>query len=299
MAQPKVFVSYSHRDDAFAMRFIADLRSAGAWVWADDGELWSNNPLQRISEGLSSCEWFVQVLTPDAIMSRWVTEEVLAAIHMRLQGKIRGVLFIRAAPVLDDDLPALWSTYKIIDAMANYSTALNDILKAVGITPSTANRLNRSETIFISYRRDDSEGHAGRLHDNLIRRYGESTVFMDLAIEPGADFVTTLEDAVGSCAVLLAVIGRQWLTVTNVTTGKRRLDDPNDFVRIEIVTALRRGIGVIPILVHNARMPGTDDLPDDLKSLARRQAQEMTALRWEYDFGKLSQVLDKAVGSAK
>ena len=100
--------------------------------------------------------------------------------------------------------------------------------------------------IFISYRRDDSSGHAGRLADRLVEHFGRNRIFVDTdTIEPGEDFVTAIERAVGSCEILVAVIGRHWLSAG----GTGRLNDPNDFVRLEIATALRRDIRVIPVLV--------------------------------------------------
>ncbi len=96
--------------------------------------------------------------------------------------------------------------------------------------------------------------------------------------------------------MLLAVVGRYWLTVTDEKTGKRRLDNPNDYVRIEIATALQRNIRVIPLLVNRATMPHDDELPDNLKPLARRNALEITDQRWDYDVGNLEAVLDKIVG---
>jgi hypothetical protein len=106
--------------------------------------------------------------------------------------------------------------------------------------------------IFLCYRRDDSGGYAGRLYDRLGQRFGHDNLFMDIdTIAPGLDFVEAIEKAVGTCDVLLAVIGRQWLTSTD-SQGQRRLDNPEDFVRLEIVTALVRQIRVIPVLVGGA-----------------------------------------------
>src|ERR1043165_3354644 len=106
--------------------------------------------------------------------------------------------------------------------------------------------------IFISYRRNDSAGYAGRLFDGLSAHFGEDQIFMDIDyIEPGEDFVQAIETAVGSCEILIALIGPSWLTIENVTG--RRLDNPNDFVRLEIVAALARGIRVIPVLVQGAQ----------------------------------------------
>jgi hypothetical protein len=140
-----------------------------------------------------------------------------------------------------------------------------------------------ARAIFISYRRDDSEGEAGRLYDDLVRVFGDASVFMDVAgIEPGTDFRTAIDSNVGSCGVLLAVIGPIWTKVTNVS-GIRRLDDPDDFVRLEIASALARGVPVIPVLVHDAKMPHPAELPDNLKDLAFRNNVELTHARWNSD----------------
>ena len=121
--------------------------------------------------------------------------------------------------------------------------------------------------IFISYRRADSAGYAGRIYDRLTAHFGEDAVFMDVdTIEAGVDFVEVLQNAVQSCDVLVALIGRGWLDIKDAA-GKRRLDNPEDFVRIEIAAALSRDIRVIPVLVDGASMPRSTELPDNLKPL--------------------------------
>lgn len=103
--------------------------------------------------------------------------------------------------------------------------------------------------IFLSYRREDSGGWAGRLYDRLSQHFGDEHVFMDVdTIELGLDLVEVIQQAVRSCDVLLALIGRQWLTVADAM-GRPRLANPKDFVRLEIATALARNIRVIPVLV--------------------------------------------------
>jgi hypothetical protein len=145
--------------------------------------------------------------------------------------------------------------------------------------------------IFISYRRDDAEGQAGRLFDDLIKHFGDDKVFMDVAaIEPGRDFRRVIDEQVASCGILLAIIGKNWLTAKN-ESGARRLDDPMDFVRLETATALKRDIPVVPVLVSAAAMPRAEDLPDDLKELAFRNGVELTHARWDSDV----QVLVKAL----
>jgi formylglycine-generating enzyme required for sulfatase activity len=121
--------------------------------------------------------------------------------------------------------------------------------------------------VFISYRRDDSPGMAGRLYDRLEARFGRESVFMDIdAIPLGVDFRDYLQNAVGQCDVLLAVIGRNWCKRTG--EGARRLDDPKDFVRIEIEAALARGIPVIPVLIDKVTMPAESELPVAVAGLA-------------------------------
>ncbi|MDR6382628.1 toll/interleukin-1 receptor domain-containing protein [Paraburkholderia caribensis] len=145
--------------------------------------------------------------------------------------------------------------------------------------------------IFISYRREDTEGQAGRLFESLREVFGEHTVFMDVAtIEPGADFRRAIETNIDKCAVLLALIGRTWLTVTD-REGKRRIDNPNDFVRLETSSALKRDVTVIPVLVQGATMPQEADLPADIKDLAYRNAFELTHARWDSDVELLIRTL--------
>jgi hypothetical protein len=149
--------------------------------------------------------------------------------------------------------------------------------------------------IFISYRRDDTEGEAGRLFDDLVGRFGEESVFMDVAgINPGVDFRKAIDDNVASCGVLLAMIGPAWSSIKNAD-GARRLDDPNDFVRLEIASALAREVAVIPVLVHDAKMPRPEDLPENLKDLAFRNSVEVTHARWNSDVQLLTTALSRYV----
>ena len=150
--------------------------------------------------------------------------------------------------------------------------------------------------VFISYRRRETAGHAGRLYDRLSEHYGDDRVFMDLRMDPGVDFVTTIEDAVDSCGALLSIIGAQWLTMTD-EHGRRRLDDPDDYARLEVETALtRQDVRVIPVLVQDAKMPEPEELPPSLQPLARRHAIELSDERWDYDVGRLLEVLDRTLG---
>lgn len=148
--------------------------------------------------------------------------------------------------------------------------------------------------IFISYRRQDSSGHAGRLRDHLQARFG-SLVFQDVDdIPDGEIFEDVLGKALESCDVALVIIGRRWLGATDAQ-GRRRLDDPDDWVRVETRQLLQRNIRVIPVLVGGATMPQSHELPPDIQGLAKRQARELRDTAWEADVRALVQRLSEIV----
>lgn len=147
--------------------------------------------------------------------------------------------------------------------------------------------------IFVSYRRDDTQGEAGHLVAELRQRYGAASVFMDIsAIEPGADFPQTIERAMLGCEVVLVLIGKGWLDARDAH-GRQRLDDPKDWVRLEVELALQGKCRVIPVQVQGAQMPTEDALPESMRPLARLNAHEISARRWDYDFQTLASLLDR------
>jgi len=150
--------------------------------------------------------------------------------------------------------------------------------------------------VFISYRRRETAGHAGRLYDRLAEHYGDERVFMDVRMEPGVDFVEQIDEAVTECEALLSLIGAQWLDMRDAE-GHRRLDDPHDFARLEVESALAREVKVIPVLLQEAKMPEPEDLPASMAPLARRHAIELSDDRWDYDVGRLIEVLDRTIGT--
>ena len=148
--------------------------------------------------------------------------------------------------------------------------------------------------LFINYRREDTAPYAGRLYDRLIAHFGEDQVFIDIdQIEPGEDFVEVINRKVGTCDIAIVAIGPNWLSATDAS-GKRRLDDEEDFVRMEIVAALQRKIRVIPVLVDGARMPGRQDLPEPLAPLSRRNAIELSETRFHADVNRLIEAIEKS-----
>jgi hypothetical protein len=158
-------------------------------------------------------------------------------------------------------------------------------------------RPDRASGIFISYRHDDAGPYARLLQVYLRERFLYAPVFMDLdSIEAGADFTEAIEAGVGSCRVLIAVIGPRWLTLTD-EEGQRRLDNLDDWVRFEIRAALKSRVRVIPVLVDGAKMPRQQQLPTDLCHLARLNALEMSYDRYEYDTSRLAAVIQRALAA--
>jgi hypothetical protein len=162
-----------------------------------------------------------------------------------------------------------------------------------GSKEGTAKKAN---SIFVNYRRSDTAGYAGRLADDLDEHFRENMVFHDIdSIAPGTDFVEATQRAIGSAEVLLAVIGRSWLNATNF----KRLQDPKDYVRLEILTALNRDTRVIPVLVEGASMPSADQLPEDLSPLTRRNAFELHENSWGNDVQRLIIMLEQLVEDSR
>jgi len=159
----------------------------------------------------------------------------------------------------------------------------------------SASASETSGRIFISYRRQDSAYPAGWLYDRLADRFGADQIFKDVdSIELGDDFVETITNAVGSCDILLALIGQEWLDIAG-SDGTRRLDDPDDFVRLEIEAALERKVLLIPILVDGALMPRGDQLPPSIAPMVRRQALELSPNRFRADTERLLDVMERTL----
>lgn len=153
--------------------------------------------------------------------------------------------------------------------------------------------------IFLSYRREESAPQAGRLYDNLSARFGESHVFMDVdSIGLGLDFAEVIDDAISSCEVLLALIGPDWLRA-GCDEGARRIDDPADYVRLEIQAALERKVRVVPILLNGAWLPAAEELPPALTALTRRQALELDDATFRAHVGRLLEQLERVIPGAR
>ena len=151
-------------------------------------------------------------------------------------------------------------------------------------------------SVFLSYRRADTGGYAGRLAESLEGRFGRGSVFQDVeAIAPGSDFAQAIAAAIGRCQVAVVLIGDTWGSERDAN-GRLRLEDPHDFVRLEVASALRAGTPVLPVLVEGGKMPSAAALPSDLAQFARLQALELSDTRWEYDVDRLAQAVRTLAG---
>lgn len=153
--------------------------------------------------------------------------------------------------------------------------------------------------IFISYRRADSEGYVGRLYDSLLKYYQPQEIFMDVgSLKAGEAFKARIEQVIPTCQALLAVIGPRWLHIKG-KRGKRRLDNPHDFVRLEIATALRHNLLSIPVLIEGAQMPPQADLPSELAALPNFNAHELSHNRFAFDVEHLVSAIGGSFGEIK
>lgn len=133
--------------------------------------------------------------------------------------------------------------------------------------------------VFISYRREDSAYVAAAINERFQQRFGDRSVFFDVDKIPlGVDFRDHIDSEVGQCDALLVVIGERWANATDAD-GERRLFQPSDFVRVEIQSALARNVPVVPVLVDNAVMPASEELPESIRDLSYRNAGEVRAGR--------------------
>jgi TIR domain-containing protein len=157
----------------------------------------------------------------------------------------------------------------------------------------------RTSKIFISYRREDSEGWAGRLADELQRAFGVTAVFYDhVSIEPGSNWRQAVEAALIRCRLLVAMIGPRWLNAANAS-GARRLDDPEDLVRFELAIALDRQIPILPVLVAKASLPRPVDLPKELQGILHHQAVELPGQHWKRDMECLLTTAEGIIGTRR
>jgi hypothetical protein len=203
------------------------------------------------------------------------------ATHAGLQSLVRNVRGIIGAASCPVEPPLSIETLSLAEIMENARVGIQK--SAAALTKAEA----RFKGVFISYRRDEAKAHAKWFYDRLAAHFGKEKIFLDLEnVGLGKNFVKAITSAAESCAVMIALIGRQWLRSAD---GQTEFDD---FVRLEVATALRRNIDVIPILLPGASIPPSKDLPEDLSSLAHHNALPLSENRWERDVEDLIKTLE-------
>jgi hypothetical protein len=289
------YFSYNWNDVNFANRLSRDVQLARGRVWIDTLAIQvGNNWRAAMYAGLREADQLILCLSPEAVRSENVRHEVLLA-------NMRG---LRILPVIPDrisnsealrtelasaieasqDMGAL-TDIEWFEPVPDYQTLLKAIKLALGLE---AVEPTRRAGIFLSYRRADTQAMTGRIHEKLVENFGPDAVFMDVdTIPAGEDFAEYYQRWLrNEAAVMLVLIGDQWATIKSESdnNGRPRLHDEKDHVRIEVASALDiDNLGVIPVLVGNARMPSTEELPESLHPLIKRQTIKV---RYDPDFGR-------------
>jgi transcriptional regulator with XRE-family HTH domain len=260
-------------DDIIELTPEVRQRAGVTWKWADGAMPFPEDPLP-VGQSEAGSHW-----QKAADFQRYARPLAEAAPQSDVEATRRRVRAARDA-----------------DAYARADSADTAVLS------SSPGRTHFPRGVFISYRRSDAGPYAHLLKENLGKRFPGTPVLMDLdSIEPGLDFAEVIRDAVNSCRVMVALIGSRWMTVAD-EEGRRRIEDPDDYVRFEIRTALERGVRVIPVLVDGAKSLQYSQLPPDLRKLARLNALELSYDRFEYDETRLTDIIRKTLaveGSAR
>jgi len=309
-----VFVSYAHDDKTLVYPELRRIRSFGIRVWYDEGIEPGAEWPEAIATALDGATAFLVMITPGAVASRNVRNEINAALNwgkpvfavhlaqtalpkgLELQmGAVQAIMRWR----MDEDSYAR----KLGKALVSYAEAENeaplarpegDLLVAHSIRDAAVKTASGgSSCIFLNYRRDDlrQSESGGRLYKALLEEFGEERIVTDIDQSGPGDFVKLLDSLVGSCRILLAIIGPGW-TDARDWSGQRRLDNSHDFVRIEIESALRRAeVLVIPVLIDGAAMPKRNELPGKLAQLSGLEPIRIGARGFAHDIRILIHVM--------
>ena len=232
------------------------------------------------------------------VINKFVQSDVLEKFEDNISGFVTKEDFIRETFSLIEDWERFVEWFQEEDGHPSKPSVSPKPTENAAFNERMKN-ISQKGRIFISYRRVDSEGYAGRIYDRLAPYFGDDAIFMDVDdIPAGVDFVKFLENEVQSCDVLIALIGRQWVNVKD-KQGNRRLDNPKDFVRIEIATALKRDIRVIPVLLGGIGMPQISELPENLQSLTRRNGLPVYHHSFHADTNRLIKHLENALDAVE
>jgi hypothetical protein len=292
-----VIITYSRQDAELTQKLAADLEARGYSVWWDThlqlpGAYFRETP----SDEVTAAKAVIVIWTPSSVKSNWILDEALAAVR---GGKL--LVSLRLPTMGHNDIPP---GFRMIHSdVVGDVEALVKSLTRQGVTPSAGAASRgpgnaKDAKVFISYRRSDGKYQAHRIHQAFCQAISGKRMFMDIDnIQPGENFPKVLTDWVDQCGVLLALIGPGWIDAKDPKTGKLRLENPNDFVRIEIGQALKRRISVVPVLLDGAPMPVSEQLPDNLKDLVDRQAAFVDFRTFDDDVKRLIRKLKLVDGS--
>jgi hypothetical protein len=329
-----VFLSYAAEDRPHAARLAEALTSLGWRVWWDRDAIAGVAALRTIERELEVARCVIVLWSRSSVHSRSVREEAAAgrkallsvliddvkppatpkpAETLNLMGWKGGVndpefrplpeAIRRRLPIAFERRPLIARAKpdqpKVVEAKSPRPIVQAPPQQESPTPQHDPPPPSPATTIFLCYRREDTQDAAGRLHDRLTDAYGANSVFMDIDSVPlGADFVDHVSEQVASCRAAIVMIGRNWLEATD-KRGRRRLDNPDDLVRAEIAAALKQKIPVIPVLVQNAEMPTAEDLTEDIRPLARRNGIELRHTEWRTGVERLLKELDRVMGARR
>jgi len=290
-----VFLSYADEDSHVANQIAAGLRLSGIAV-SPAHPPQQTRGVKAVARELAAAKCLLVLWSEHSVRNELIKAEAHYA-------RDRGVIV--SAMLSQQHVPTTfrgescadltnWNGYAAGDGFTHLTRLVESRLAArphAARTPGHAPE--PSPTIFLCYRREDTQDAAGRLHDRLVDAYGPERVFMDIDSVPlGIDFVDHVTEQISRCSAVIVMIGRQWLKLKD-KRRRRRLDNDDDLVRIEIAAALKQKVPVIPVLVQDVAMPDPDHLPDNIRSLVRRNGIGLSATRWRTDVERLIKELDR------
>jgi len=303
-----VFLTYLASEDRREAEQIADLlKRAGFRVWWDRATPSGRGvrPSTIVRE-LVDAKCVLAIWSVASVRSESVRREADVALG---RGVLVGVVTEKVRP---PRRYAAASTFDLSqwsgedDTSGSVRRLLNKIRQVVEARPPAA-RMSEPESdqstpesaglpgVFVCYRRDDTSDAAGRLHDHLASTFGRDRVFMDIDSVPlGVNFVTHIKRQLEASAAVLVVMGPRWIAATDID-GNRHLDDPGDHVRLEVATALKQDLPVIPVLVQNASIPRPNDLPEDIRDLAFHNGIKLVPEFWRAGVERLIKELDRVM----
>jgi hypothetical protein len=301
-----IFLSYAREDEPRARLLATALEAQGWSVWWDRRIPHGKDFNSYIQEQLDAARCIVVLWSKASVASQFVRDEASEGFDGRLVPALiehvkqpLGFRQLHAADLTDWDGA---QGHEEFERLVGSITALTPFSPAALPAPSSAGlRLERParDLIFISYRREGTSAHVLALLAPMRQRFGAERLFKDSDnIHPGQDFVTAIRRTLESCAVMLVVIGKEWATI-DVRTKRRRLDNPDDCVRVEVAAALaNEQIVVMPVLIEGAEMPRKEDLPSDLQRLVSLYALHLSDARWQVGIDRLIRAIEKVIGDS-